>query len=310
MPYRMILMTVLLVAGVTAAPGINAQTYDLDTESIAAVGDRYLIEGEARESEDSKQYADGEMFTEESMSIEIELHGEVEVLEVNEDHKVSRLALTPEHCAMSINGREVHLAMDKRVLAIQTAQGVVYEYENGGAVGDEPSLALDMILSNLIKSADADEGPMPAFGIDQPRTPGEAWEMDHDQLSEHFSGSAGVGFQDEDLHSQVRFLAFGQADFGKGLFGEDLAVLEMQTRIAPFTFTGDFFPDFMSLENPSFSITGDLAKSLDPRSRQGWITMSIEMEFRAVGIIPEENVELVVEMQTQQYSMLIVRDVE
>lgn len=311
MPHRTrLLMTALFAAALLAAPRINAEAYDLDTDYVADVGDRYTIEGEAHESEDSKQYADGQMFTEESASIEITLHGEVEVLEVNDNSKVSRLALTPEQCDIRINGREVHLALDKRVLAIRTDQGVVYEYENGGAVGEEPSLALDLILSHLIKSEEEGDGALSAFGIDQPRTPGEAWQMDHAQLGEHFRESAGLDFEEEDLQSQVRFLAFGQADFGKGRFAEDLAVIEMHTRVAPFIFTGDFFPDFMSLENPSFSISGDIGKSLNPRSRLGWITMSIDMEFRAIGIVPEENVELVVEMQTRQYSKLIVRDVE
>lgn len=312
MPHRTrLMMAVVSLAALMAASSLHAETYDLDTDHTAVVGDRYIIEGQAHNTEDSKQFADGQMFTEEAASIEITLVGEIEVLEINDESQASRIALTPTNCDVLINGREVLLALDKRVLAIQTPTGVVYEYENGGAVGEEPSAAIDLILGKLIGAEGDDGGPMAsAFRLDQPRAPGEAWEMDHNEMGTHFRDNAGIDYDEEDLESQVRFVAFGQANFGKGTFDQDLAVIEMRTNVSPFIFTGDFFPDFMSLEHSSMSITSDIGKSLDPRSRQGWFTLSFDMEFRAVGIVPEENAELIVEMKTQQYVTLTIRDVE
>ena len=91
--------------------------------------------------------------------------------------------------------------------------------------------------------------------------------------------------------------------------GEDLAVLEMEVGIDAFAFTGEFFPDFMTLEESDMELRAELGMSLNPDSHQGWMTFSNEMSFRAVGIVPEENVELTVEMHMEDYKALRRRSV-
>lgn len=276
----------------------SAEDYQLTFDRPHEAGARYAISGEAYIGQEMHQRVDGQATEEQSSFSEINMQGEIDVLAVNENGGVSELALTAGEYDIEINDEGVELASDMRIIATVEEDDVTYRYENGDAIEGELAELLGMFLDDLLDE-DGDGGDTDAMmNCDEPRSPGDTWEMNHDYMIADAAESGELGLEDAEMESEVHFVQVNNAND----FGEAMAEIEMSVEIEDFTFPTNEFPEWMLIKESGIAMEGGGMLPIDPTSHKGRHYVEVEMGFLASGTVPGQGVVVEVEFEMERGS--------
>jgi len=302
---RAFVPTVALLAALASPIFCAAEEYQLVFDRSHEVGAQYTITGEAYITEEMHQQVNGELTEENESSSELNLSGVVEVLAVNENGGVSQAALAVGEYDIEINSEGVELQADRRIMAVVEDDEVSYSYENGAAITGDLAELLDMFLDGLVDE-DGDGGDTDKMmNAQEPRSPGDRWEMNHAQMIEDAGEGGELGMEEEDMESEVHFVEVNDNND----FGIPMAVIEMGMRVVDFTFPTDEFPEWLVVDGAVIEMEGGGMLPLDVNSSVGSNHVEMEMAFQAAGTVPGQDVEVKVEFEMQRGSSITLGEV-
>lgn len=271
-----------------------------------AVGERYTVTGETFITQEMRQHVDGTLTEESWLESELNITGVAEVLEINAAGGVTRLALTVGEYDIEINDEGIELQQDRRIIASVVDGDTVFAYENGDTIEGDLAELIDMFLEDLIDE-DGDGGDADTMmNLEQPRSAGEKWEMNHQAMAADATEKGELLMAAEDMQSEVHFVEVNNNND----FGEAMAVLRMSMRVSDFTFAAGQFPDWLKIEESQIEMEGSGMIPVDPTGQKGHHETEMEMVLLARGKVPGQNVTVQVEVEGERGSSVTFGDID
>lgn len=307
---RGLLPAVAVLGALSVASAVSAEDYALDIDRQLSAGQQFTIEGEAYNNTEMVQIFGEDDPIEENTSSEINLEGEMEILAVDEEGGVTRLVLRVTDYDIEYNDEGIELSPGKRLLLEVDGNEVLLTYEDGSALSDEAWELLHDLLSDLLDKEGYEEDDRQAamLGIDQPRSPGEKWEIDPEQFSGEMNDEDGGMVLDN--RSEVGDNECHFVELDTRAFGEEVAVIELELEVAGFGFTPGVFPEVFEVEESEIEFNAEFWTPLEPTSGQMREEFEMEAAYRISGVIPEEKVKLVLDVEVEAGRTIVLRRID
>ena len=169
------------------------------------VGDKYHLSSEGRSKEAMELSVNGEVVPSESQSKDFsaKIEVDVEVGAVNESGRPKAATLQVITLTRSDDGAaESSLLNNVKVEAISTGGAVSYSVD-GTLV--EYKVAETLELFSMVGKGEMSSNDDSVFGTDEPRKPGEEWEVNGSEIAESFSKETGMDISSESVNGTMKF---------------------------------------------------------------------------------------------------------
>ena len=169
------------------------------------VGDKYHLSSEGRSKDAVELSVNGEVVPSKSQSMDFsaKIEVDVEVGAVNESGEPKAATLQVITLTRSDDGAaDISLLNNVKVDAI-SADGAVSYSVDGTPV--EEKVAETLELFSMVKKGEMSGNDDSMFGTDEPRKPGDEWEVNGSEIAESFSNGGDMDISSESVNGTMKF---------------------------------------------------------------------------------------------------------